>query len=75
MKCSLCKHGDMQPGRATITLSRAGITVVFQDVPAEICTHCGEQFVDAATTAQLIQQADKAVSAGVQVEVRSYKAA
>jgi hypothetical protein len=44
-------------------------------VPAQVCENCGEQYVDADTTARLLGEAEKAAAAGVQVEVRAYAAA
>ncbi len=75
MKCSICKHGQTAPGTATVTLTGRGATVVFREVPAQVCDTCGEQYVEQATTAELITQADAAARAGVQVEVRAYAAA
>ncbi|MFN0010057.1 MAG: type II toxin-antitoxin system MqsA family antitoxin [Phycisphaerales bacterium] len=75
MKCPICKHGNTRPGTGSVTLDRGGITVVFQDVPAEVCDHCGEQFIDSATSSKLLTEADRAARSGVKVEVRSYKAA
>ena len=75
MQCPICKHGSTSPGNVTITLERGGATVVFRNVPAQICDTCGEQYVDEQTTAQLLAQANQAVRAGVQVEVRAYAAA
>jgi YgiT-type zinc finger domain-containing protein len=76
MKCSICKHGDTAPGKVTVTLSKPdGATVVFRDVPAQVCQNCGEEYVDEATTGELLRQAQAAARAGVQVEVRTYIAA
>ncbi|MBI5910900.1 MAG: type II toxin-antitoxin system MqsA family antitoxin [Betaproteobacteria bacterium] len=46
MKCPICKHGHTREGSASITLERDGATLVFKDVPAEICANCGEIFHD-----------------------------
>jgi YgiT-type zinc finger domain-containing protein len=75
MQCPICKHGQTAPGLATITLQRGAATVVFRNVPADVCQVCGEQYVDEATTSQLLEQAKTAADAGVQVEVRAYVAA
>jgi len=75
MKCTICKHGQTAPGTTTVTLSRDGITIVFNSVPAQICDNCGEDYIDEATTAHLLKQAQTAVAAGVQVDVRKYAAA
>jgi len=74
MKCPICKNDQTRFDKVTVTLERGGLTIVFKDVPAQVCTNCGEQFVDEASTAELLKQATAAAKAGVQVEVRSYAA-
>lgn len=80
MNCPICRQGATHPATVTITLDRpadgpgGSTTVVFRGVPAQVCENCGEQFVDEAVTAKLLQQAQAAASAGVEVEVRSYAA-
>jgi len=75
MQCLICKHGQTAQATVTVTLERQGATVVFRQVPAQVCQTCGEQYVNEATTARLLAQAADAVRAGVQVEVRAYAAA
>jgi YgiT-type zinc finger domain-containing protein len=75
MKCVICKQGDTQPGTATATLIQEILTLVVKGVPAQVCENCGEEYADEATTARLLQVAEEAVQAGVQVDVRQYVAA
>lgn len=75
MKCVICKQGETQLGKVTVTLDRDQTTLVFKNVPAEVCENCGEAYVDEATTDQLLMTAESAVKAGVQVEVREFIAA
>jgi YgiT-type zinc finger domain-containing protein len=75
MNCVICKHGETQPGRTTVTLTRGNTTVVFRDVPALICDNCGEEYVDEEITARLLAIAEEAARSGVQVDVRDYIAA
>lgn len=75
MKCVICKHGEAIPATMTMTLERGGATLVFKGVPAQVCDNCGEEYVDGATTARLLQQAQGALTAGVEVEVRAFAAA
>lgn len=75
MKCVICKQGDTRPGVATITLERGATTLVFKNVPAQVCANCGEAYVDDDTTTQLLATAEAAVQAGVQIEVREFIAA
>jgi YgiT-type zinc finger domain-containing protein len=64
MECPICKHGRTSPANVTVTLERNGATVVFRNVPAQVCDTCGEQCVDEKTTARLLAQANDAARAG-----------
>ena len=75
MICVICKTGETQPGTATVTLERDGTTVVIKGVPARVCKNCGEEYVEENVTAQLLNTAEDAARAGVQVDVRTYAAA
>ncbi len=46
MQCVICKHGETQPGHATVTLERGDLTFVVKHVPARVCDNCGEEYVD-----------------------------
>ncbi|MCB9436791.1 MAG: type II toxin-antitoxin system MqsA family antitoxin [Anaerolineales bacterium] len=72
MKCIICKHGETARGTTTITLERDHTTLVFKNVPAQVCTNCGEAYVDATTSAQLLAAVDAAIALGVHVEVREF---
>ena len=75
MKCVMCKHGETEPGITTVTLERGALTLVVKGVPAQVCSNCGEAYVDEETTRKLLETAEAEASAGAQVEVREYKAA
>ena len=75
MKCVICKQGETRPGTATITLERHGMMLIVKSVPAQVCENCGEEYIDENVTAKLLRQAEEAVRAGVQVDVRTYVAA
>ena len=75
MKCVICKHGDTAPATTTVTLERDGMTLVFKNVPAQVCQNCGEAYLDEATSAHLLATVNEAARAGVQVDVREYVAA
>lgn len=75
MKCIICEQGETQPGTTTMTLEHDTTTVVFKNVPAEVCETCGEAYLDAATTRRLLYIVEEAARAGVQVDIRSYAAA
>ncbi len=74
MKCVICKHGETELGTTTMTLERNITTVVFKNVPAEVCDNCGEAYLDEQTTRHLLHIVEEAAKIGVQVDVRSYAA-
>ena len=45
MNCVICKHGETRPGKTTVTLERKATTVVIKNVPAQVCSNCGEEYV------------------------------
>lgn len=49
--------------------------VICKHDSAQVCDTSGGAYVDEATTARLLQAAEEAAEAGVQVEVREYVAA
>ena len=74
MKCVICKKGETQPGKVTVTLDKDGATLVFRGVPARICLNCGEEYVDGDIASNLLASAEKAARSGIEVEVRQYGA-
>ena len=75
MKCVICKQGGTALGTVTVTVERGSTTLVFKNVPAQVCENCGEAYVDEATTDRLLDTAETALAAGVQVEIREFVAA
>ncbi|MDO8689958.1 MAG: type II toxin-antitoxin system MqsA family antitoxin [Dehalococcoidia bacterium] len=75
MKCVVCRLGETLPGRATVTLERDGLTLVIKGVPALVCANCGEEYVGEEVAGRLLQAAEEAARAGVQVDIREYIAA
>ena len=75
MKCVICKQGETMDGTATVTFERGGTTIVIKSVPARVCEICGEEYIDEAVTARLMQQAEQAAREGVHIDVRQYAAA
>ncbi len=75
MRCVICKHGVTETGTTTVTLEREAVTVVIKGVPAQVCTNCGEEYLDEPVTQGLYSQVEVAVESGVTVEVRDYRAA
>ena len=45
MQCVIYRHGTPQPGTVTVTLEWGATVIVIKDVPAEVCSQCGEYSV------------------------------
>jgi len=74
MKCIVCKQAETTPGTTTVTLERRGPTLVFKDVPAQVCPNCGEDYVDDVAAGAVLRSAEEMVASGAQVDIRSYAA-
>jgi len=72
MKCMICKHGETKQGTTTVTLEKGSSTIVFKEVPAQICDNCGEKYIDKTTTKELLSKARNIVKNGVEIDIRKY---
>jgi YgiT-type zinc finger domain-containing protein len=74
MYCVICKQGQTNSGRVTVTLQRGESTIVFRDVPADVCVNCGEYYLSEETTEKLLERAERAVQNGAMVEIQKFAA-
>ena len=72
--CLMCAAGTLREETTTLTMERGEATIVFKNVPADVCDSCGEAFVSEEVSEEVYEQAEAAVEAGVQVDVRRYDA-
>jgi YgiT-type zinc finger domain-containing protein len=73
MKCVICRHGETEEGRSTVTLERDGATIVFKEVPARICSNCGEVYLEEPIVTELWEEAARIVRNGVEVDIRKFR--
>ena len=66
MTCLICKHGETKAGHTTATIQRNGCTVIFKNVPADICENCGEFYTSEDTTREMLRRADIAAENGAE---------
>ncbi len=69
MRCVICKQGETQPGKVTVTLQRGVTTVIIKDVPGDVCENCGEYYLSEALTEQVLNMAEEAAAKGAEVEI------
>jgi YgiT-type zinc finger domain-containing protein len=75
MKCIVCKTGTTQAGTATISIDKGTTIVVIRNVPAEICSLCGEEYLDTNTMKEIEALVVSAQKAGINIAVQQFKAA
>jgi YgiT-type zinc finger domain-containing protein len=75
MKCVICKDFETHHGNTLFTLKKPEFLLFVENVPAQICTNCGEEYFDEDTTMHLRKIASAAAKTGAQVEVRQYREA
>ena len=62
MKCHSCK-GNLKRGKTTYTANRHGYHLLIDEVPAWVCTQCGESFYEEEEV-ETIQSMLREVDAG-----------
>ena len=73
--CAFCENGVVERGTTTATFETDGTVVVIRNVPASVCTACGEGDYDAITTERLLAlAADAAGWSGAPVQICDYTA-
>jgi YgiT-type zinc finger domain-containing protein len=74
MKCVICKQGETGPGLATVTLQRGENSIIFKQVPAEVCSNCGGYYLSQGIAERLLSRAEEAVKNGAEVEILQFAA-
>lgn len=74
MNCLICKQGETKAGHTTATVQRNGCTVIFKNVPADICENCGADYVSEGATREMLRRADLAAKNGAEVEILAFAA-
>jgi YgiT-type zinc finger domain-containing protein len=74
MQCVICKNGNTAPGAVNAVLQRNGCTIIFKDVPADVCTNCGEYYLNEEVTNEILLRSENAIRNGAEVEILRYAA-
>lgn len=74
MKCVICKQGETLPGQVTVTLNREKTTIIFKEVPADVCGNCGEYYLSEVITDRLLSKAEDAAKSGAEIEIFRFAA-
>jgi len=69
MTCLICKNGTTRKDKVTVTLERGHSIIAIKEVPAQVCQNCGEYYLDAEMTKEVLKRAEEASEKGVEIEV------
>ncbi len=75
MQCIVCKNGTTKEGHVTVSVDRDSTVVVVRNVPASICTTCGEEYLDAEILKEVEIIVERARKDGLELAVHQFKAA
>ncbi len=70
-QCPLC-GGDKRPGTTIYSIDSGEGIVVVRAVPAQICSQCGEEWIDAQTAHSLEEIVNEAKKRHHEVEVLAF---
>jgi YgiT-type zinc finger domain-containing protein len=74
MKCAICRNGTTSEGYITVVLERGRSTLIFKNVPANVCDNCGEEYLSEKTNRELLIKAKEAADRGVDLELLRFAA-
>lgn len=73
MICLICRQAKIVDGLTSITFERGEMKVGFNNVPARICSSCGEAYVEEEVAVQLLREMAEMSEAGIRDVVREYE--
>ena len=74
VNCVICKHSETVAGFSTVVLTRGNSTIIIKNVPADICTNCGEYYLSSEMTKKIYKIAADAINKGAEIEIIQYAA-
>jgi YgiT-type zinc finger domain-containing protein len=64
MNCLICRQAHTTDGFTSILFERGELKLVVHRVPARVCPHCGEAYVDEDIALRLLQTAEDRAASG-----------
>ena len=65
MKCLICKHNRFKKGTTVLPIERGNAILLVTDIPARVCTNCGEPYLDEETAQEVQELANERLSGEV----------
>jgi YgiT-type zinc finger domain-containing protein len=73
MICLICRQVATMDGFTSVTFERGEMKFVFNNVPARVCPHCGEAYVEEVVAERLLMGAEEMSRMGELEDVRDYE--
>jgi len=74
MICLMCRTGETAPGTVTDSFRKGDTLVIVKDIPAQVCTQCGEPYLDGEVAEVIEKLVEDAVRSGAEVQILRYAA-
>ncbi|MBI3654668.1 MAG: type II toxin-antitoxin system MqsA family antitoxin [Acidobacteria bacterium] len=68
MKCLICKNEKMRKGTTLLPIERGNAILLITDIPAQICTNCGEPYLKEDIAREVQQLANQRLAGEVSYE-------
>ena len=73
MNCLICRQAETSDGHTSVIFERGEMKYVVNNVPARVCPHCGEAYVEEDVAERLLQAAEEMTISGELNETREYE--
>jgi len=74
ISCIVCREGRTRPETTSYTFERDGRTLVVNDVPADVCSYCGEAYLADLVAGHLLALAAEVHDSNESFLIRDYVA-
>jgi YgiT-type zinc finger domain-containing protein len=72
ISCIVCREGRTRPETTSYTFERDGRTLVVNDVPADVCSYCGEAYLADLVAGHLLTLAAEVRDSAEPFLIRDY---
>lgn len=65
MKCLICLQSETMDGITSVAFARGEFRLTISSVPARVCPHCGEAYVEETVAQKLLHLAERESAQGM----------
>ena len=72
MICLICRQAETVTALTTVSFKRGELMFALQNVPAQVCSNCGDAYVDDVVAVRLLERAEETFLSGESNDVQEY---